>query len=89
MKREMKIKCKSCGACCIAPSISSSIPGLENGKMAGERCIHLSQENLCLIYEKRPLVCREYSPNREICGENQAEAITNLTLLEKLTSPDD
>ncbi|MFA0698258.1 YkgJ family cysteine cluster protein, partial [Vibrio sp. 10N.222.49.C9] len=27
-----------CGACCIAPSISSSFPLHPNGKNAGERC---------------------------------------------------
>ena len=33
--------CRSdCGACCIAPSISSPIPGMPNGKPANTRCIH-------------------------------------------------
>ncbi|QSA20024.1 YkgJ family cysteine cluster protein, partial [Vibrio furnissii] len=36
-----------CGACCIAPSISSPIPGMPNGKPAGTRCIQLNENNLC------------------------------------------
>ncbi|MBM3421317.1 MAG: YkgJ family cysteine cluster protein, partial [Bacteroidetes bacterium] len=32
---------EGCGACCIALDISSSIPGMEGGKPAGMRCIHL------------------------------------------------
>ena len=30
-----------CAACCIAPSISSPIPGMPHGKPAGVRCIQL------------------------------------------------
>ena len=45
------MKCREgCGACCIAPSISSPIPGMPNGKPAGERCVQLSVENLCSIF---------------------------------------
>ncbi|MBP8171893.1 MAG: YkgJ family cysteine cluster protein, partial [Pseudomonas sp.] len=39
-----------CGACCIAPSISSAIPGMPNGKPAGQRCVQLSAANLCLLF---------------------------------------
>ena len=34
---------KGCGACCIAPSISSPLPGLPFGKMPGDRCPHLNE----------------------------------------------
>jgi Fe-S-cluster containining protein len=38
------LKCRDlCGACCIAPSISSSIPGMPNGKPAGVVCVHLDE----------------------------------------------
>jgi hypothetical protein len=34
------IACRpGCAACCIAPSISSPIPGMPHGKPAGVRCI--------------------------------------------------
>lgn len=78
-----------CGACCIAPSISSSIPGMENGKPAGERCINLSENNLCLIFKNsnRPLVCSSLKPSFEMCGTNQKEALTFLLDLEIKTKP--
>ncbi|WP_412524121.1 YkgJ family cysteine cluster protein, partial [Escherichia coli] len=49
--------CRSdCGACCIAPSISSPIPGMPQGKPANTRCVQLWNENLCMIFgsELRP-----------------------------------
>lgn len=30
-----------CSACCIAPSISSPVPGMAGGKPAGQRCAQL------------------------------------------------
>ena len=36
-----------CGACCIAPSISSPIPGMPEGKPAGVRCVQLDEEDRC------------------------------------------
>ena len=40
----------NCGACCIAPSISSVIPLHSFGKPAGVRCLHLDNENKCSIF---------------------------------------
>jgi Fe-S-cluster containining protein len=45
----------SCGACCIAISISSPIPGMPQGKRAGERCLHLRADNLCGLFGKPEL----------------------------------
>nr|WP_286237719.1 Fe-S-cluster oxidoreductase [Neptuniibacter halophilus] len=72
----------SCGACCIAPSISSL------NKPAGERCKHLSEELLCLIFDspERPAVCAGFTPEAEFCGNNQREALQILTLLERSTA---
>ena len=36
-----------CGACCIAPSITSAIPGMPLGKPAGVRCVQLDDDNRC------------------------------------------
>ncbi len=80
------ITCKQCGACCIGLSISSTIPGLENGKPAGVVCIHLNADNLCSIYEIRPKVCKEYSPSMDICGNSHEEALENMRQLEAATS---
>ena len=79
----------NCGACCTAPSINSSIPGMPNGKPAGVRCIQLDSENRCMIFGKpeRPSFCASLQPSMEMCGENTAHAIAWLTQLETLTKP--
>lgn len=76
-----------CGACCIAPSISSPIPGMPEGKPAGIRCIQLSNENLCMIFgrEDRPLVCSEFDATPDVCGLTNQEALWLITSLEQAT----
>ncbi|MGE0884768.1 MAG: YkgJ family cysteine cluster protein [Blastocatellales bacterium] len=78
-----------CGACCIAPSISSPIPGMPEGKPAGIRCVQLTADNLCLLFGKpeRPAVCLNLRPTPEMCGDSNNEAMSLLTQLEKLTLP--
>ena len=80
-----------CAACCIAPSISSLIPGMENGKPAGVRCIQLSDDNRCRIFagDLRPAVCSSLRPNSEMCGSNPSEAMQLLTEWELATRPQD
>jgi Fe-S-cluster containining protein len=77
-----------CGACCIAPSISSSIPGMPKGKPAGVRCIQLSEDNLCKIFGSplRPAVCHSLQPSKEMCGNCNEEALQYLSELERETS---
>lgn len=79
-----------CGACCIAPSISSPIPGMPQGKPAGVRCIQLSPDNRCLLFGRpeRPSVCQRLQPSLEMCRETAAEALQFLTTLELATRPD-
>ena len=79
-----------CAACCIAPSISSAIPGLPEGKPAGVRCLQLTPDNLCRIFGRpeRPAVCRSLRPEREMCGDNDAEALETLTGWEQMTCPE-
>ncbi|MCG3729852.1 YkgJ family cysteine cluster protein [Vibrio cincinnatiensis] len=76
-----------CGACCIAPSISSPIPGMPHGKPAGVRCIQLNDEDLCQLFGKpeRPAVCHQFKPCTSVCGESQHQALQNLTFLEQST----
>jgi hypothetical protein len=78
-----------CGACCIAPSISSPIPGMPNGKPAGVRCIHLTPENLCALFGKpeRPAVCNNLRASVEMCGSSFQEALDYLEMLERATVP--
>lgn len=84
------MKCRvGCGACCIAPSISSSIPGMPDGKPAGVRCIQLTDDNRCKIFGKqeRPKVCSNLQPSPDMCGNTDEEAMKILTMLEELTKP--
>ncbi len=78
-----------CGACCIAPSINSPIPGMPLGKPAGVRCIQLDDNNRCMIFGKpeRPAFCGGLQPSIEMCGDTQEQAMAWLTRLERLTAP--
>jgi uncharacterized protein len=78
-----------CGACCIAPSISSPIPGMPDGKPAGVRCVQLTDDNRCAIFGRpeRPEVCRRLRPSPAMCGANREEAMAILTALERATEP--
>ncbi|MCU6163336.1 YkgJ family cysteine cluster protein [Enterobacter roggenkampii] len=78
-----------CGACCTAPSISSPIPGMPEGKPANTRCVQLSETNLCMIFGSplRPKVCSGLQPTAEMCGSTREQAITYLLELEVLTAP--
>ncbi len=78
-----------CGACCTAPSISSPIPGMPEGKPANTRCVQLSEANLCMIFGSplRPKVCSGLQPSAEMCGTTREQAMTYLLELEALTAP--
>ncbi len=76
-----------CGACCIAPSISSAIPGMPSGKPAGVRCVQLDEANRCRIFGSpdRPAVCGGLKPSAEMCGDGPTHAMRYLANLEALT----
>lgn len=78
-----------CSACCIAPSISSKIPGMPEGKPAGVPCVQLDEAGLCKIFTSpdRPKVCGDLMPELEMCGNCQEEAMAYLMTLEASTSP--
>lgn len=77
-----------CGACCIAPSISSPIPGMPHGKPAGVRCAQLTDANRCRLFGRpeRPAVCASLRPSREMCGESAEHAMRYLVALEQATA---
>ena len=66
-----------CGACCIAPSISSPIPGMPQGKPAGVRCVQLDEANRCRLFgqPERPAVCVRLRPEPAMCGNDRAHAL--------------
>ena len=81
-----------CGACCIAPSISSAIPGMAQGKPAGVPCVQLDEAKHCRIFGQpgRPAVCGQLQPSPEMCGTSEdsgTHAMLYLARLEKLTAP--
>jgi Fe-S-cluster containining protein len=77
----------NCGACCIAVSISSPLPGMPGGKPAEVRCIHLMDDMRCAIYETRPNVCRDFHAEELVCGHSREEAFFILRNLEKGVLP--
>lgn len=78
-----------CGACCIAPSITSAIPGMPRGKKAGERCVQLLPDMRCAIFGRpeRPAFCASLRPTQEMCGADAAAAFAGLAALELATQP--
>lgn len=76
-----------CGACCIAPSISSPIPGMPHGKPPGMRCVQLTADHRCAIFgdPRRPAVCAGLRPEPAMCGGDRAHALAYLAALEKAT----
>lgn len=86
----MTVDCRAgCGACCTAPSITSAIPGMPNGKPAGVRCVQLGDDERCLIFgdPRRPAVCSGLKPSVEMCGTTRGQALQFLTRLEAATAP--
>ena len=82
-----------CGACCIAPSIHSPIPGMPNGKPAGVPCIQLDDTYRCKLFghPERPAFCSGLQPAIDMCGDTQQTrqyAINWLNALELATQPE-
>lgn len=86
--RQDGVGCRpGCGACCIAPSISSPIPGMPQGKPAGVRCVQLDEANLCRLFgdPRRPSVCERFAFDAELCGEHRDQALARIRALEAMT----
>lgn len=86
----MAIDCRAgCGACCIAPSITSPLPGMASGKPAGVACVHLSPNFRCALFgsPERPGFCAGLQPSPEMCGSDRAHALAWIDALERATRP--
>ena len=84
------MKCRTgCAACCIAPSISSAIPGMPQGKPAGVACVQLDAALRCRLFGRaqRPAVCAGLQPSAEMCGTDRVHALRWLDRLELQTAP--
>ena len=73
----------------MAPSISSAIPGMPDGKPAGTACIHLTASFACAIFDlpERPAVCASLQALADMCGDCREKALEYLAELEILTAP--
>jgi Fe-S-cluster containining protein len=78
-----------CGACCIAPSITSPLPGMPGGKPAGVPCVNLTDDMRCAIFGRpeRPGFCEGLRAAEEMCGADRRRAMEWLTTLERATRP--
>ena len=78
-----------CGACCIAPSITSPIPGMPYGKPAGIPCVQLDDDYRCRLFGRpeRPGFCASLRPQPSMCGASRDEAMAALAALELATRP--
>jgi Fe-S-cluster containining protein len=82
-----------CGACCIAPSISTPIPAPDGRpaapKPAGQRCMQLDDGLRCRLFghPARPVVCASLRPAGEMCGQSPAQAMQWLARMESDTQP--
>ena len=76
-----------CGACCIAPSITSPIPGMPEGKPAGRRCAQLTDDLRCAVFgePQRPACCKGLKPSVAMCGDSRRQALVRLARLERAT----
>lgn len=84
------MQCRSgCAACCIAPSISSPVPGMPQGKPAGVACVQLLPDLRCALFgqSQRPAVCASLRPDPSMCGASREEALGVLFRLEQATRP--
>ena len=84
------MECRAdCGACCIAPSITSPLPGMPQGKPANTRCPHLTTDNRCALFGRpeRPAVCQRLQPRPDMCGQSRHQALAYLSWLEHATAP--
>ena len=85
-----QVECRpACAACCIAPSISSPMPGHPQGKQAGKACANLTGDLRCGLWGKaeRPACCGGLQPSAEMCGDSPEQALRWLGVLEEMTRP--
>ena len=84
------MQCRSgCGACCIAPSITSPLPGMPQGKPAGVPCVQLMPDMRCAVFGRpeRPAFCGGLQASAEMCGTSREAALVWLTQLDQATAP--
>ncbi|MES2714582.1 MAG: YkgJ family cysteine cluster protein [Pseudomonadota bacterium] len=90
MPVDTTVSCRpGCAACCTAPSISSAIPGMAQGKPAGVPCVQLDPTGRCRLFGRpdRPAVCSSLQASPDMCGSSRQHAMQWLARLEAATAP--
>jgi hypothetical protein len=61
---------------------------MPEGKPAGVRCMHLTDEFLCRLYgsPERPAVCLSLHVSEDWCGSFRFDAMARIALLEAMTA---
>jgi hypothetical protein len=82
------MNCHKCGACRIAPSITTAIAHMPRGKPTGARCANLNDRNERVLYGRgeRPAFCLGWQPMAEVCGQTFEEAMSRIAALERATT---
>jgi hypothetical protein len=82
------MKCREgCGACCIAPSISSAIPGMPMASRPASAACTCPSTTLRLFGKpERPAVCGGFKADVDVCGSDRDEAIRIIGWLEQMTA---
>ncbi len=67
------------------------MPGMPHGKPAGVRCLHLSEDRRCKLYDRpeRPNICVGFAPELAFCGTSFNDALDKFSVLELATRPVD
>jgi hypothetical protein len=62
---------------------------MPNGKPAGVRCVQLTDDLRCAIFDRpeRPAFCAGLRPTAEMCGNSREEAVAYFNWLEEATHP--
>jgi hypothetical protein len=62
---------------------------MPEGKLAGVRCVQLTDNGLCALFGKpeRPEICGSFQASPETCGSSCAEAFKLIEEMEKATAP--
>ena len=55
MKEPLRFICTQCGSCCHK---AGRIPNFPEPTTPEGVCVHLTSDNKCSIYDKRPTICR-------------------------------
>jgi hypothetical protein len=58
---------------------------MPEGKPAGVRCVNLTEDNRCQLFElpERPDVCLKFTADPEICGSTNEAAFEMIRFLEE------